>query len=468
LRSTNLMGVKAMSRTALPESRIPVTRLLTERVLVSRTAPVNARLLIKQCVLDWIGVTLAGAHDRLTQMLLNELLSQGGQPQATIIGFSSKMPTHHAALLNGTASQALDYDDVNFAIPGHCSAPILPAVLALAEIRSSTGAEFMDAFLAGYETACRIGLLVAPGHYAHGFHATATIGSFGAAAACARLVRLDARRTAHAFGIAATQAAGLKSMFGTSCKPLQGGKAAMNGLIAVTLAERGFDSREDVLECQQGFAATHSPDFNPEAALRDPPAGFHILANLFKFHAANYETHAAIECGHRLRKAHAIDASSVQKVVVRVNSECDKICNIAAPRTGLEAKFSLRVTVALALAGVETARPDVYSDASAVAPELVSLRDKVQVDLTPDLPLTVSEMSVELADGRRFETRHDSGVPMSDVVAQGSRLETKFHNLVAPILGEKRSKHLASIIKDLEELPSITELTACCVANATE
>lgn len=188
-----------MRRTALPESRVPITRILAERALVSRTTPVNVRLLIKQCVLDWIGVTLAGAHDRLTQILLNELLSQGGRPQATIIGHSSKMPTHHAALLNGTASHALDYDDVNFAIPGHSSAPILPAVLALAEIRGSTGTEFMDAFLAGYETACRIGLLVAPGHYAHGFHATATIGSFGAATACAKLVRVDARTTAHAF-----------------------------------------------------------------------------------------------------------------------------------------------------------------------------------------------------------------------------------------------------------------------------
>ena len=132
---------------------------------------------------------------------------------------------------------------------------------------AASGRRCHTAFVAGYELQCRLGLLLAPGHYnVLGFHATGTLGSFGAAAACAHLLGLDAEQFATALGIAGTQAAGLKSMFGTMCKPLHAGKAAYHGLLAARLAARGFTSRTDALECAQGFARTHSPDFNPDRA----------------------------------------------------------------------------------------------------------------------------------------------------------------------------------------------------------
>src|SRR5438552_14928670 len=143
-----------------------------------------------------------------------------------------------------------------------------------------------------------------PGHYNLGFHATGTVGAFGAAAACARLLGLDAAATAQALGIAGTQAAGLKSQFGTMCKPFHAGKASHNGLLAARLAARGFSSRTDIVECVQGFALTHGPDLAPAAALATPEGGFHLLANLFKYHAACYFTHAPIECASRLRREH--------------------------------------------------------------------------------------------------------------------------------------------------------------------
>ena len=138
----------------------------------------------------------------------------------------------NAALVNGTASHALDFDDVNMAILGHPTVAVLPGLLALAEETGATQREILVAFVAGYDVACRTGALMSPSHYGHGFHATATVGSIGAAAACARLLRLDAEATATAYGIAATMASGLKSMFGTMCKPLHAGRAAQNGLQA--------------------------------------------------------------------------------------------------------------------------------------------------------------------------------------------------------------------------------------------
>ena len=228
--------------------------------------PEPVREVARQCVLDYLGCAIAGARDPLVGMLLDEVAEAGGTAQASVVGYSSRLPALSAALVNGAAGHALDYDDVNIAMPGHPSVAVLPGLLALAELRGSSGREVLAAFVAGYETACHIGAVLSPGHYAQGFHSTATIGSFGAAAACARLLGLDAETIATALGIAGTQAAGLKSQFGTMCKPFHAGKAAQNGLLAARLAARGFSSRTDLIECVQGFAATHGPDFSPEAA----------------------------------------------------------------------------------------------------------------------------------------------------------------------------------------------------------
>src|SRR5215467_12547062 len=315
--------------------------------------PPEAGELARQCVLDYLGVALAGAGDELVRLLLSELSEAGGAPQASIIGHPTRLPVVSAALVNGSAGHALDYDDVNMAMPGHPSVAILPGLLALAESKRSSGREVLTAFVAGYETACRIGAALQPGHYNLGFHSTGTVGTFGAAAACARLLGLDATATALALGIAGTQAAGLKSQFGTMCKPFHAGKAAQNGLLAARLAGRGYSSRTDIVECVQGFALTHGPDFAPEAALAEPEGGLHLFANLFKYHAACYLTHAPIECARRLRADHRLEPDAIAGVTLRLDASCERVCNIPAPIDGLESKFSLRHSVAMALAGID-------------------------------------------------------------------------------------------------------------------
>src|SRR5215475_5886375 len=329
--------------------RTNLTKVLARKsaALEYEDLPPEARVIARQCVLDYFGVALAGAGDELVRVVLDELTEAGGAPQASVVGHDRHLPALSAALVNGTAGHALDYDDVNLAMPGHPGAAILPALLALGEATHASGADLMAAFCAGYETQCRIGLLVAPSHYDDGFHATGTIGAVGAAAACAHLMKLDAEQTAHALGIAGTQAAGLRSLFGTMCKPFHAGKAASNGGLAARLAKRGFVARPDVLECEQGFARTHGADFDPERAMAPPPLGLHLRANLFKYHAACYLTHAAIEAARNLKAEHAIAPEQVRSVRIRLDRGCAGVCNIADPRTGLEAKFSLRFTMAL-------------------------------------------------------------------------------------------------------------------------
>ena len=435
-----------------------LTRALAEQARGLRLAdiPDNIRSWARQCVLDYLGCAVAGASDELVSILLAEMQENGGKEVASVHGRAGRLPVASAAMVNGASSHALDFDDVNLAMPGHPSVAILPALLALAEERGSTGAEVLTAFVAGYELQCRIGKTIAPGHYdVLGFHATATVGSFGSAAACAHLLGLDAEKFATALGIAGTQAAGLKSMFGTMCKPLHAGKAAYHGLMAAKLAARGFTSRTDVIECGQGFARTHSPDFNPSRAFDAPPNGWWIASNLFKYHASCYMTHAAIEAARKLREQHGFAADQVDRIDVRLEESCDRICNIAAPVTGLEAKFSLRLTTAMGLAGVDTSRLSTYSEGVAADPVLIGLRDKVSFEFQTGIPNTFTEIQLSLRDGSRFSAQHDAGIPASDVAHQGRRLEAKFAALVDPVLGTDKTARLIADISRFEALADV-------------
>jgi 2-methylcitrate dehydratase PrpD len=442
-----------------------LTRALAKqaRTLTYADLPEDVRKLARQCLMDYVACTLAGSKDELATILLAEMQEQGGAPIATVIGHSARLPVLSAAVVNGASSHALDYDDVNLAMTGHPSVVLLSALLALAEERGSSGQDVMTAFVAGYELQCRLGLALAPGHYnALGFHATGTLGSFGAAAASAHLLGLDEATFATALGIAGTQAAGLKSLFGTMCKPLHAGKAAYHGALAARLARRGFTARGDIIECAQGFARTHSPDWHPERALATPPRGFHILNNLFKYHAACYMTHAPIEAARRLREEHGLRPEQIARIKLGLDETCDRICNIPAPRTGLEAKFSLRLTTAMALAGVNTGGLESYSEETAADPTLIRLRDKVEFDFRSGVSSTVADLELVLTDGRNVSTSYDAGVPASDIDEQGGRIAEKFTSLAEPVLGRPKANDLLTEINSLEQLADLRGLMRLC------
>jgi len=436
-----------------------LTRTLAEQAcaVTYNALPEAVRELARQCVLDYLGVGLAGADDPLARILLDELAEAGGAEQAGVIGHAARLPVAAAALVNGATAHALDYDDVNLAMPGHPSVAILPALLALAEEKKASGKAVIAAFVAGYETCCRVGMTLRPGHYNRGFHATGTVGAFGAAAACAHLLGLDAEATARALGIAGTQSAGLKSQFGTMCKPFHAGKAAQNGLLAARLAARGFSSRPDLIECAQGFAATHSPDFVPEKALAEPKRGFHIFNNLFKYHAACYMTHAPIECGRQLREQ-GVAPAEIAAINLKLHHATDRVCNIPAPTDGLEAKFSLRQTVAMALSGVDTASLGAYSVATATDPALVGLRERVNFDFREDFPEAGAEIEIALTDGRKLSASFDAGIPMADSAAQGRRLIEKFDALARPVMGAARAHELRETIAGLDAVSDVGAL----------
>src|SRR3954452_12417619 len=209
----------------------------------------------KTAILDTVGVTLAGAAEPCTQIVARVLAAGtgAGSGECLIFGSDRRAAPLDAALINGTAAHALDFDDVSNSMGGHPSAPIVPALFAAGEILDSTGREFIAAYVAGFETETRIGRGVNLHHYEKGWHPTATLGVFGAAAACCHLMGLDRAKTAQALAIAASLASGIKANFGTMTKPLHVGHTARNGLFAAMLAREGFTANDAALEHRQGF-----------------------------------------------------------------------------------------------------------------------------------------------------------------------------------------------------------------------
>ncbi len=429
------------------------TRDLAEWVAGIGAADVSAqaRAWAKHAILDCLGVTVAGAREPLCEILVADALAEQGGGRARLVGRAERVAPSQAALLNGAAAHALDYDDVHMLLHGHPSAPVLPALLALAEQRQASGADLLDAFVVGYEVECRIGEMLGDDHYQAGWHSTATVGTFGAAAACAKLLGLNAEQTAMALGVAAAQAAGLKSMFGTMTKPLHAGKAAQNGLLAARLAARGFTSRPDALECDQGFAATQGHGFAPLPVRPDPRAPFAVEANLFKYHAACYLTHSSIEAVAALRREHGLAPEQVARVRVRVDPGHLRVCNIPAPQTGLQIKFSLRHTVSLALCGDDTGALDTYSDANARRADLVALRERVQVEPKRFDQRRAAEVLIELHDGGSLFKGCNVAIPASDLDAQWARLGDKFRRLCDPVIGPERVAAVIARCGQLEQ-----------------
>jgi 2-methylcitrate dehydratase PrpD len=444
-----------------------MTRALAEQAVNCRydALPADIIQLARLCMTDWFAVTLAGCADPVHRILADDAMEQGGKGKAGIIGKPGRYPAQQAALVNGATSHALDFDDVNLAISGHPTAVIFPALFALAQQKGSGGKDVIAAFVAGYETACRVGVLVAPGHLARGYHATGTVAVFGAAAACAHLLGFDARKTAAALGVAGTQAAGLKAMFGTMVKPLHAGLAARNGLAAALLVEQGLTAPGDVLEHGMGFAATHSADFNTAAALNAPPSGFHLRQNLFKYDASCFGTIATLECIRQLvhERGRRFSAGEVAKVTVQADRTVDTLCNIQKPQSGTQAKFSIRQNAAYALAGIDTGKLDTYDDEQVNAPGIAEWRDKIHIVLQDGWPSMQARVTVTLGDGASLSTMVDAGLPDPDLDRQEQRIDEKFMRLLDPLADRAFAERLLAKIRDVELLDDIADLSEYAV-----
>jgi 2-methylcitrate dehydratase PrpD len=416
--------------------------------------PSEVRTVALHCVTDWYGCALAGSAEPGPQILLAELGEISGP--AWLVGSNRRTGVLQAALINGTAGHALDFDDTSTVMNGHPTAPVMPAALALAEELGSSGSSLIAAYVAGAEVEAQLGVAMGGSHYARGWHATSTIGVFGAAAAASRLLRLDRERFGHALGLAASQSSGVKANFGTMTKPFHAGHAAQCGLLSARLAARGFTSDLAALGSRQGLAQAAGSGSLHLDRLSAYTNRWAVSETLFKYHAACYLTHAAIDATLELRDE--LEDDPIESVTVTVHPSLLNVCAISQPTTGLEAKFSLSANIAFALLGSDTTNTETYSDTAVTDPDLNRLARLVSIETDDDMAVTSTNVSVTTRRGLH-ECLQDSGTPAVDLDLQGARLSAKFLGLASPRLGPKAASGTLERLRRLDTFQDVRELT---------
>ncbi|WP_170445681.1 MmgE/PrpD family protein [Ruegeria arenilitoris] len=384
------------------------TRTLSEFAAGPVKTTAQARIVTSLSALDWLAVGRAGVNEPVSRILRRMVLDEGGARQATLFG-GGAAPMRAAALVNGTVSHALDYDDTHFAHIGHPSVAVFPAALAVAEWQDQPIVDLLEAALVGMELSIRIGLWLGRGHYQVGFHQTATAGAFGAAVAAARLLGFDPAAMRRVLGLTATRAAGLKAQFGTMGKPYNAGQAASVGVEAALLVQRGFVPNPDALTGPLGFGATHHGADGTGTALSGLGDEWLFESVSHKFHACCHGLHAALEAARDLD----IAEPEVAEIKIRTHPRWMSVCNQTAPTTGLGAKFSYRTVIAMQALGYDTALPESYTDKVCADPRLQSLRDRITVEADETLSETEARLALLRRDGARRETTHDLAEPIS-------------------------------------------------------
>ncbi|MCB1646983.1 MAG: MmgE/PrpD family protein [Pseudomonadales bacterium] len=415
--------------------------------------PAPVQQVVRQCLLDWTGCTIAGASEPLAEILREELCEEAGDSgPCSLPGTDLRAGPMTAALINGATSHALDFDDTNTIMGGHPSAPVIPAALAYAEKYGCSGEDLLAAIVTGIEIECRLGLLIGNAHYRRGWHVTSTLGVFGAMSAVARLMQSDAETYGRAFGLAASQASGVKSNFGTMTKPFHAGHAAERGYLCARLAARGFTANPGSFEDSQGLVEAASAGELKTEALAVLDEAWLTTHTLFKYNAACYLTHATIEAIKSLGKVGSQDCEGMTLVV---HPSLLNVCAIPEPVTGLEAKFSLAANAALTVLGHDTTDPATYVDQVVNEPAVQSLLRRVSVETDASLAGTQTRVHYQTAAGAVEEAFFDTGIPATDLNDQSAKLELKFSHLVTPTL-QDRTATLKQLIEQVPYRASMT------------
>jgi 2-methylcitrate dehydratase PrpD len=412
----------------------------------------------KRALVDHVGVAAAAADHPSMDAMLRTSDRLAGRGSHTIIGRRETATMPYAALVNGFAAHLLDYDDTFN--PGdttvHGSAPVWPVIFALAETTPVTGRAALAAFVAGFETECRLGRAAGDAHYEIGWHVTGTVGHLGAAAAGGRLLGLTPAVLNQALGSAGTQAAGLKAVYGTDGKPLHAGKAAMDGLLSAVMAAEGITSSVEIIEGARGFLAVMSPDPAPGKLVEGLGDQWHLLANGYKAYPSGSLTHPAIDAVLALRAEHGFRVADVRRVRASVNSKAATVTGKVDPRTGLDAKFSITHGIAVAL----MARPrlDHFTDAAAVEPEIASARALVDVVSDDAVGKRAAVVTIELADGRSVTSHVDANLGTPDNPMSDDDLSAKFTDNAAPRFGAAGSARLLDALWSADTADDFAEL----------
>ncbi|MFZ3579370.1 MmgE/PrpD family protein [Virgibacillus sp. DJP39] len=443
-----------------------ITKTLADYVVSTKNEEINEQTLheAKRCLLDWLGVALGGSTHKGVDIILQTADVVGHSNDASVVGRNAKIDMLHAAYVNGFMSHVLDYDDTHLDSFVHPSAPVWPAIVALAEKENVTGKEALQAFILGFEVETRIGRVLFRKHEERGWHMSGMAGGFGSAASAGRILGLTVEQMQQAFGIAATYASGLRSMFGTMTKSAHPGKAAMSGLYAALLVKSGFTSAMDVLEHPRGYFAVNADESDLEDVIIGLGEGFEITNNSVKPYPCGVVTHPVIDAAIALHPKYQQQVGKVKHIIAEVNQMVPDVTGKTNPRTGLEGKFSVFHCAAV---GLKAGRcgPDQFTDKRVCDPEIRMLREKIILQVNPKYKEYEAKLTLVFNDKETivYHVPFASGTvfnPLSD-----KQIEEKYHAMAKKVIGESHSNILANSVWNVEESHSFKDIIALSNGN---
>jgi len=418
----------------------------------------------KRVFVDCLGGTIAGSVDqaaRTAQAYVRSL--ETGTGKATVVGTAMKASPERAALANGIAAHVLDIDDTSLSMAGHPSPPVLPVSLALCEAYGMGGLRLLESYIVGFEVEAKLGLMMGHAHTDMGWHTAGTYGVIGAAAAACYLLQLSEQQTVNAVGIAVATASGVASNFGSMVKSFHAGHAASNGIKVSLLAERGFTAQSDAFEAQKGFydalLGGASPQWSAEQFAERLGNPFDILkpGTDIKLYPSCNLTHNPIDALRELVDCNPeIQPDIVRSIVVEAGRTLPYLLT-RKPRSGLDAKFSLEFCLALVIRD-HNVQVDHFTDEVVRDPVIQSLMERITWHESPDKAFG-ARVTVTLNDGGVFEQtvdypRGSSRSPLSD-----QEVWAKYHALAARVLPERAVKQSLDVLKVLEDISDLSQLT---------
>jgi len=413
----------------------------------------------KLALLDWMGVVVAGSNEPLTQKLVKYSDFLGGKEQASILGYRKMTSVTLAALINGSASHAHDFDDSHPVFRGHPSASIFASLFALAELENRSGKDLLTAYIVGLQACLVVGEGSGKEIYMSGLHNTSVLGIIGSAAASARLLGLNEEQTLNALGIATTQAFGLKSSFGTMSKPFHAGHAAEGAVTAVLLARDDFTGAHDILEGPNGLIQAMGGAVNEEA-LANLGKEWGIRELQVKNHASCHWTHSPLEAVVAIYSDNSLQYKDIESIEISVSEIALRTADIQQPETGLQGKFSIPYTAVNAIVTGKTGIA-AFTNEAVKNPEIEALIAKTTVKIRPtekgESEFAASAI-VKTKNGKTFTADRDVMKTFAGVSEKTVTVKKKFTEIVTPIIGEEKTSAFTNAILSLEDMDNINQL----------
>jgi 2-methylcitrate dehydratase PrpD len=463
---------------------VELTKYVAEFIVGAKVEDLSAEVveLGKKSILDGFGLALSGSVAKSGELVRRHLDDLSlGEGAATVIGGGRKVAPRFAAFANGVGIHADDYDDTQLAVAKdrvyglltHPTAPALPAALAISELVKASGRDFMLAYHLGVEVECKIAEAIAPRHYQTGFHATATCGTFAAAAASAKLLGFDVATTQRALSIAGSQSAGLRENFGTMTKPFHAGRSSESGVAAAQFAGYGWTAAARILEAPRGFFAAAGGGYDQSAIFGKlgAPWTFASPGVSIKPHPSGSLTHPGMTEMLRLIKEHKIQAKDVKHVRVGTNSNMPNALIHHRPKDELQAKFSMEFCMAILLLDGRAGLNE-FTDAAVEREDVKAMIEKIDFVIDDEAEaagyhLMTTLIDIELADGRKISGRADFGKGSPAFPMSYDEVADKFHeNAEFAGMGRGKAQEIVELVRGLEGLASLDDLTRRLISAA--